>query len=566
MLLLPFLSIAGMAADNTRYLWLARKVDGMTSEKIMEMAGKYADKGKQGEALVLYAVVYGRFSDSMDDEGKNICSQARLNAGKLYYGRGDYVEGLDEFVNGVKLSEQCAKPRYAAQMYNHIGNVYCMFLDWEKGLDYYKKAYNFARKYSDKKVCHDILVNMTGMYTFLGDRSNAMKYYELSEQTKDATDPEDIYMSGYTLSLIQIQGGDAHAGISRLKMLVGYAVEKRLEPKYQCFAYQEIYGAYDGLHMPDSVLKYMVLCDVTARRYNLQHTFAATLKRLSDFYENKGDVVMSNKYKSRYLDIMDSIYDMRRFDAVGNSLFTYEVGKTTREISGLKVREEQRLQTIRLQRTVMAAVTLAAVVTAVLLVIVWRQKRRLRRSYADLYSVNRNFVDSQERLTARLRSANEALQERDNVISCLKDELGRAANACAEPASGTPKYLSSNLGERQRLELAERIQDVMENTTAFCDCDFSLDTLAELVGSNKKYVSQVINDTFGKSFNNYINPYRIHLAQRRFADTGHYGNLTMKAIAESVGFKSYSSFISVFRKVTGITPSLYRDMALHDKV
>lgn len=566
MLLLPFLSIAGMAADNTRYLWLARKVDGMTSEKIMEMAGKYADKGKQGEALVLYAVVYGRFSDSMDDEGKNICSQTRLNAGKLYYGRGDYVEALDEFVNGVKLSEQCAKPRYAAQMYNHIGNVYCMFLDWEKGLDYYKKAYNFARKYSDKKVCHDILVNMTGMYTFLGDRSNAMKYYELSEQTKDATDPEDIYMSGYTLSLIQIQGGDAHAGISRLKMLVGYAVEKRLEPKYQCFAYQEIYGAYDGLHMPDSVLKYMVLCDVTARRYNLQHTFAATLKRLSDFYENKGDVVMSNKYKSRYLDIMDSIYDMRRFDAVGNSLFTYEVGKTTREISGLKVREEQRLQTIRLQRTVMAAVTLAAVVTAVLLVIVWRQKRRLRRSYADLYSVNRNFVDSQERLTARLRSANEALQERDNVISCLKDELGRAANACAEPASGTPKYLSSNLGERQRLELAERIQDVMENTTAFCDCDFSLDTLAELVGSNKKYVSQVINDTFGKSFNNYINPYRIHLAQRRFADTGHYGNLTMKAIAESVGFKSYSSFISVFRKVTGITPSLYRDMALHDKV
>lgn len=31
----------------------------------------------------------------------------------------------------------------------------------------------------------------------------------------------------------------------------------------------------------------------------------------------------------------------------------------------------------------------------------------------------------------------------------------------------------------------------------------------------------------------------------------------MKAVAESVGFKSYSSFVSVFRKVTGITPSLY---------
>lgn len=565
MLLLPFLPMASLAADNTWYLQLARKVDGMTSEKIMKMAGRYVDSGKQDEALILYAVVYGRFTDRMDDEGKNLCSLAHLNAGKLYYGRGDYIEALDEFINGVKLSEQCLKPRYAAQMYNDIGNLYCMFLDWEKGLGYYKKAYGFVKKYPDRKICHDILVNMTGMYTFLGDIGNAKKYYNLSEKTKDSADPEDIYMSGYTLSLIQIQSDCAAAGIARLKKLVRYAVRKKLEPKYQCFAYQEIHTAYEVLQMPDSALKYMELCDVTARRYNLQHMFAATLKSLSEFYNNRGDVVMSNNYKSRYLDIMDSIYDMRRFGVVKNSLFTYEVEKTTREISGLKEREEQRLQTIRQQRTVMSAVTIAAIVTAVLLIIVWRQKYRLRRSYADLYSVNRNFVDSQERLTARLRSANEALQERDNVISSLKNELGRTATSSTELLSETPKYLSSNLGEQQRLELAEKIQNVMENTDVFCNCDFSLDTLAEIVGSNKKYVSQVINDTFGKSFNNYINPYRIHLAQCRFADTEHYGNLTMKAVAESVGFKSYSSFVNVFRKVTGISPSLYRDMALRDK-
>ena len=40
----------------------------------------------------------------------------------------------------------------------------------------------------------------------------------------------------------------------------------------------------------------------------------------------------------------------------------------------------------------------------------------------------------------------------------------------------------------------------------------------------------------------------------------------MKAVAESVGFRSYSSFVSVFRKITGITPSLYQNMALKDKV
>lgn len=553
------------AADKTQYTWLARKADGMASEKVMKLADKYAAEGKQGEALVLYAVVYGRFADDMGDGAKNLCAYARLKAGGIYYDRGDYVEALGEFINGVKLSEQCDEPCYAARIYNYIGNVYCIFLDWEKGIDYYHKAYGYVKKHPDRIVEHDILVNMAGIYTFLKDLPNAKKYYKLSERTKDKNDPVDVYMSRYTLSLIQKQEGDAAPAIARLKSLARYAVDKKIEHKYECFAYQEIYTAYLETGRPDSALKYMNLCDATARRYNLQHTFANTLKNLSEFYEDRGDVAKSNLYKSRYLDIMDSVYSTREFDAARNSLFTYEVGKTTREISELKARERQRLQTIRQQRTVMAAVAVVAVVTAVFLTIVWLQKRRLRRSYADLYLVNRNFVDTQEQLTARLRSMGEALKAKDDELAAAKAAGAEWRGAAAVQAKEQPKYQSSGLAGEQARALADAIRNVMENTTAYCDCNFSLAVLADLVGSNSKYVSQVINDTFHKTFNDYVNPYRIHLACARFADTEHYGHLTMKAVAESVGFKSYSSFVSVFRKVTGITPSLYQSMALQDK-
>lgn len=349
-LLLPFLPSVARASETTHYSWLARKAGDLSSAKVMQIADRYAANGRHGEALVLYALVYDRFSEDMDDDGKNMCSLARQKAGKVYYDRGDYVEALDEFINGVKLSEQCDKPRYAARIYNHIGNVYCIFLDWEKGLDYYHKAYDLVEKYRDRKTEHDILVNMTGIYTFLEDMPEARKYYRLSERTKDTSDPEDVYMSGFTHSLIRICEGDAMKAIACLKSLAVYAKEKKLDPKYQCFAYQEIYGAYGMAGIPDSTLKYMILCDAVAHRYNLQHTFATTLKSLSEFYEDRGDAVMSNKYKSLYMDIMDSIYNMRRFDAAKNSLFTYEVSKTTREISDLKERENQRLQTIRMQR------------------------------------------------------------------------------------------------------------------------------------------------------------------------------------------------------------------------
>ena len=80
------------------------------------------------------------------------------------------------------------------------------------------------------------------------------------------------------------------------------------------------------------------------------------------------------------------------------------------------------------------------------------------------------------------------------------------------------KYQTSNLTDGQMQTIADAIGNVMENTTEFCDCNFSLSRLADLVGSNRSYVSQVINDSFQKTFNDYVTPYRIHLACKRLTD------------------------------------------------
>ena len=564
LLLMPPLTV--LSADKTQYTWLARKADGMPPDKVVRMADKYAAEGRQGEALVLYAVVYGRFADGMDDRGKNLCALACKQAGAVYYERGDYVNALDRFVDGVKLSEQCAKPAYMANLYNNIGNVYGVYLDYEKAVDYYLKAYGFVRKHPDRKTERTILTNLTGMYSLIGDIPNARKFYGIGERLKDKASPVDVYMSGYNLSLIQAREGDLDGAIDRLKGLARFAGTKGLAPRFVCFAYQEIYNDYMAMGRPDSALKYMLMCDDSAREHDLQHTFASTLKAISDFYEDKGDVVKSNEYKSRYLDIMDSIYNTRKFDAAKNSLFAYEVGKTTREMEELRSREEKRMQTIRQQRVVMGAVCAVLVVTVAFLAVVWRQKRRINRGYADLYAVNREFMESQAQLTERLRKNRDDLKEKDERIAALESRLDRPE--ASGPATPKPqaKYQGSNLTEEQRRSLADAIQDIMENTTEFCDCNFSLDALAKLVGSNTTYVSQVINDTFNKSFNNYVNPYRIHLACSRLADRDGFGNLTMKAVGESVGFKSYTSFVNTFRKVTGMTPAIYLKMASRDGI
>ena len=130
-------------------------------------------------------------------------------------------------------------------------------------------------------------------------------------------------------------------------------------------------------------------------------------------------------------------------------------------------------------------------------------------------------------------------------------------------AGNAGKYQNSPLNEKQRVALINSINHVMENTLEFCNAEFTLEKLAELVDSKTKYVSQVINETYGKNFNRYINEYRIKEARRRLTDTNEYGQYTLRAISQSVGFKSSSNFNLLFKELTGITPSMYQNLILN---
>ena len=127
------------------------------------------------------------------------------------------------------------------------------------------------------------------------------------------------------------------------------------------------------------------------------------------------------------------------------------------------------------------------------------------------------------------------------------------------------KYTTSNLNEDQKGTLLEAINSIMENTQEYCESDFSLEKLAMLVNSNKSYISQIINETYHVNFNGFVNEYRIREARIRLTDIEQYGNYTIQTISESVGYKSSTTFINVFKKITGITPSMYQKMVKAQK-
>ena len=90
------------------------------------------------------------------------------------------------------------------------------------------------------------------------------------------------------------------------------------------------------------------------------------------------------------------------------------------------------------------------------------------------------------------------------------------------------------------------------------DLAHGLDTLAERMEMHPRKLSELINQGLGKNFMGLINSYRIELAKRRLQSPRDPGETVLEVMYE-VGFNSKSSFNTLFKKTTGMTPTAYRN-------
>ncbi|MEQ6125295.1 helix-turn-helix domain-containing protein [Pseudotenacibaculum sp. MALMAid0570] len=97
----------------------------------------------------------------------------------------------------------------------------------------------------------------------------------------------------------------------------------------------------------------------------------------------------------------------------------------------------------------------------------------------------------------------------------------------------------------------------IEKQKLFLSKDYSLNMVAKKIDSNSSYVSQIINTHRKKSFVQYTNELRINYILQKLKEDEIYQKFTLLAIAESIGYKSLSSFNKHFKVITGITPKQY---------
>ncbi len=122
------------------------------------------------------------------------------------------------------------------------------------------------------------------------------------------------------------------------------------------------------------------------------------------------------------------------------------------------------------------------------------------------------------------------------------------------------KYEKSALNPEASARIARKLRVAMEKDHLHRDPNLSLWILARHIGASPNYISQTLNEAIGESFFDFVNGYRIADAKTRLSTT----NDTVLTITYDVGFNARSSFYNAFKRVTGQTPTGYRNLSQRD--
>jgi len=102
------------------------------------------------------------------------------------------------------------------------------------------------------------------------------------------------------------------------------------------------------------------------------------------------------------------------------------------------------------------------------------------------------------------------------------------------------------------------LKKVVKENRYYQDPELSLASLAEKLDLTTHELSRIINTALRKSFNDFINEYRVQDAARKMQDPA-FDHLTLLGIAFESGFNSQSSFNRIFKQATGKSPVQYKN-------
>lgn len=557
--------------ENKKMKQLYSRMSSEQSESLFKQGNKFLENDKLDEAMVCYTIVSSRYSPNMSDEEKQLCAKALNNAGGISQIRSSFSTAFSYYKKAIQIAKA---PIY--QTYNNIAGVYLFFEDYENARKYLTQAYDIGLQQKDyHSLCNSLqnIILLDWCVDSIDDAVNRInKFLKIKEVSNDSNYKHVVEKCKGVLAY---KSGNYNSAITFFKRCIALGNDKESNNTpylyiARCYMKMKNYQkAIDCLRTSERNAREMRFIDHLIMDYQYQ----------IQCYAMMGDSMALRDAKYKYLLLKDSINSAEEFGKIKNIEFFHEVDRYEKQV--IQLHEEQKNT-----RIVITIVSIALAVVALLLWLATHRNKKLKERNKELFYKHNELIkqagiERQQRkaYSDKMSFYESKIEELQNKISTMNSASGKMISETnnaknAEESTSTTESRNkesqpdtgykSSLTESQSNIILEKIYLQMDDTEFICQQDLTIEQLAQSIGTNEKYTSQVINELLGKNFNTLLNEYRIHEGCRRLVDFEHYGNMTNEAIAEGLGFKSRSHFIRTFKKITGLTPSQYQKIALQE--
>ncbi len=446
-----------------------------------------------------------------------------IDDARAYMDQEQVPRARDLFLRALDVADKDGDKGSQAICLGNLGTLSDM-MDDDMAVYYYKRGYDMAVREKDQTLQLKFVVCLVKKYIQNGDLQEARKWYGVQQSLPYRRNAFIHFHALYNESGLRLLENDVAAAFYALDCARRIVEDNNLGPSFQgacCMQMGDI--LYKKKRYREAIAEYTRGYDSIRKSGNkAQEVFAC--RALYVAYKQIDDTTHAAQFKNKFMIVNDSIFDTKR-NVVADRLKNYE-----KRVNEPDFMLDQNFFLLIILILFLGVVTFFSV-------------------------MHYRIIRGHERLlesTQLLKANNEGLRKREKAADKLEDfykDLSEKKSKAAAVAVLSPD---------QAKALLDKIHVVMEDVNVICSENFSINALAKLVGSNVKYVSKVINDSTGKNFKTLLNEYRIREACRRLVDDTNYGHITIRAIHQDLGFRSDTSFLTAFRKVTGMNPSEYK--------
>ena len=513
----------------------------VSTEELMRRGQDYLqNKGWVDSAMVCYSIIANRAQDNnLESKEMYQIAKALNNIGYIsatyYY---DFQKAYENLNKSMELSKLYGFDNNLAYSYLNMASIFDsrnrLFANdalSTEALDNTKLAFDFAVKAKEWNVAVTSIYNMLEMIHNKAD-------FELI--TPDLTRFKNLQLTDsvemwqctrmFCKATEAFQAGQYQQALNYYEKMLGEAQEI-MTNRQQCIikAMQQKAAVLAVMRHYEEAISCLREVEHIALDNGMQSELIDNYRAMAQVYDAMGNRQMAEQLDYKFLKARDEFIQKSHAEMVEKSRFLDEMRRVNDQVAQIQAKHERAHQLLLMM-------TLIAVIILIAMVLLVRSNIKQRNYIRHLYEKNVQLLDV--KVTAEQPASHSIDKQEDSA----------------------PKY-QSQLDQESKDRLFERIKNVMDDIAIICKPDFSLQQLAIQVGSNYKYVSQVVNESYGKSFKQVLNEQRVREACRILNDPNQSAHLTIEAIAANLGFNSRSNFTVTFKRITGISPSDFMKMA-----